>query len=265
MPVGQKLEDARKKKGISLREVSESTKIRGDYISAIESGNFEINLPEVYLRGFVRLYAKFLGLDEDAMVDELNIELGKTSDKSSKKSLGSIVAQDNKSVGKSSAVSSGYPGTSSNRSSVKVSRKTNTILILATIGVFSVIAVFVAIYLLSDNGNDNPADSDPLKSVSEKKEPSIASSVLTQNHILKISILGNVDKLIVCDEGKSPNIFYEFDSLSEGWSKELSFNKSFRCYSSNIENIIFSVDDGQPSKVGGDRKGIGTFNWKKEN
>ena len=102
MPVGQKLEDARKKKGISLREVSESTKIRGDYISAIETGNFEINLPEVYLRGFVRLYSKFLGLDEDAMVDELNIELGKTSDKVSKKSLGSIVAQDNKSVGKSS-------------------------------------------------------------------------------------------------------------------------------------------------------------------
>ena len=101
-------------------------------------------------------------------------------------------------------------------------------------------------------------------SVTERNS-SNASSVLTQNHILKISILGNVDKLIVCDEGKSPNIFYEFDSLSEGWSKELSFNKSFRCYSSNIENIIFSVDDGQPSKVGGDRKGIGTFNWKKEN
>ena len=105
MPVGQKLEDARKKKGISLREVSESTKIRGDYISAIETGIVEINLPEVYLRGFVRLYSKFLGLDEDAMVDELNIELGKTSDKVSKKSLGSIVAQDNKSVGKSSVVS----------------------------------------------------------------------------------------------------------------------------------------------------------------
>ena len=115
------------------------------------------------------MYSKFLGLDEDAMVDELNIELGKTSDKGSKKSLGSIVTQDNKSIGKSSAVSPGYPGTSSNRSSVKVSQKTNTILILATIGVFSVIAVFVAIYLLSDNGNDNPADSDPLSLYLKRK------------------------------------------------------------------------------------------------
>ena len=94
MPVGQKLEEARKRKGVSLREVSESTKIRGDYLSAIESGNVKINLPEVYLRGFVRLYAKFLDLDQDAMVAELDNDLGKSTSKLSKKSLGSIVAQD---------------------------------------------------------------------------------------------------------------------------------------------------------------------------
>ena len=71
-----------------------------------------------------------------------------------------------------------------------------------------------------------------------------------------------MDKLIICDEGKTPNIFHEFDSLMEGWSKEISFQESFRCYSSSIENIVFSVDDGQLTKVGDGRKGIGTFNWK---
>ena len=44
MPVGQKLEEARKRKGVSVREVSESTKIRGDYLSAIETGNYDIKL-----------------------------------------------------------------------------------------------------------------------------------------------------------------------------------------------------------------------------
>ena len=87
MPVGQKLEEARKRKGVSLREVSESTKIRGDYLSAIESGNLEINLPEVYLRGFVRLYAKFLGLDQDAIVADLDTDLGKSGSRSSKNHL----------------------------------------------------------------------------------------------------------------------------------------------------------------------------------
>ena len=156
------------------------------------------------------------------------------------------MTQDNKSIGKSSAVS-GYPGTSSNRSSVKVSHKTNSILILSTIGVFSVIAVFVAIYLLSDNGSDNPANSDPLKSVTEKKEPSNASSVLTQNHILKISILGNVDKLIVCDEGNL-QISFMNSTLYQRLEQRIILSKSFRCYSSNIENIIFQWTMDNPRK-----------------
>ena len=75
MGLGQKLEDARNRKGISLLEVTETTKIRGDYLSSFESGNFDIDLPEVYLRGFVRLYSKYLGLDQDAILAELDIEL----------------------------------------------------------------------------------------------------------------------------------------------------------------------------------------------
>lgn len=118
MPVGQKLEEARKRKGVSLREVSESTKIRGDYLSAIESGNLEINLPEVYLRGFVRLYSKFLGLDQDAMVAELDADLGKSGSRSSKKTLGSIVSQDH-----SENQAKSYSPANSTPSSKRVSSK----------------------------------------------------------------------------------------------------------------------------------------------
>ena len=41
MAVGQKLEEARNRKGISIREAEESTKIRGDYLSAFESSRSE--------------------------------------------------------------------------------------------------------------------------------------------------------------------------------------------------------------------------------
>ena len=47
MGLGQKLEEARNRKGISIREATESTKIRSDYLSSFESGDFNINLPEV--------------------------------------------------------------------------------------------------------------------------------------------------------------------------------------------------------------------------
>ena len=43
MGLGQKLEDARNRKGISIREATESTKIRSDYLSSFEAGDFNIN------------------------------------------------------------------------------------------------------------------------------------------------------------------------------------------------------------------------------
>ena len=93
MGLGQKLEDARNRKGISIREATESTKIRSDYLSSFEAGEFNINLPEVYLRGFVRLYAHYLGLDRDAIVADLEVELGMSS-QNQRKSLGSITSNE---------------------------------------------------------------------------------------------------------------------------------------------------------------------------
>ena len=90
MAIGQKLEEARNRKGISIREASESTKIRGNYLSAFEAGNFDLSIPDVYLRGFVKLYARFLDLDQEATVSDLDIELGASPRKPSRKSLGSL-------------------------------------------------------------------------------------------------------------------------------------------------------------------------------
>ena len=90
MAIGKKLEDARNRKGISIREASESTKIRGDFLTSFEAGNFDINLPEVYLRGFIRVYARFLGIDQESAVADLNLEIGFGKNKSSKKPIGKI-------------------------------------------------------------------------------------------------------------------------------------------------------------------------------
>ena len=264
MPVGQKLEEARKRKGVSLREVSESTKIRGDYLSAIESGNVKINLPEVYLRGFVRLYAKFLDLDQDAMVAELDNDLGKSSSKLSKKSLGSIVAQDqNENSSKTfTQKSSSSPAKHSSASSKLLSLP----VVLSLVGVVTTLIVVLLIYNITQ-GDGLQSQNDYNATISEvsnnletgsTSEPQVSNNL----HMLKISMIGNVEKLIICDEGKTPNIFHEFDSLTVGWQKDIPFENSFRLYASNIENVTFSVDGGELSKIGGDKKGIGTFNWK---
>lgn len=61
--LGERLEEARKRKGISIREAAEATKIRGDYLQKFEANTFAIDLPPLYIRGFVRNYARFLDFD----------------------------------------------------------------------------------------------------------------------------------------------------------------------------------------------------------
>jgi len=68
--IGERLEDARKKKGISIREAAEATKVRGDYLQKFESNLFDIGLTEIYVRGFLRSYATFLKLPADRILND---------------------------------------------------------------------------------------------------------------------------------------------------------------------------------------------------
>lgn len=75
--IGERLEEARKRKGISVREAAETTKIRGDYLQKFEANSFDIDLPPLYIRGFVRTYARFLDLDPERIVSDVDTVLGR--------------------------------------------------------------------------------------------------------------------------------------------------------------------------------------------
>ncbi len=68
--IGERLEEARKRKGISVREAAEATKIRSDYLQKFEANAFDLDLPSLYIRGFVRNYARFLELDQERFIAE---------------------------------------------------------------------------------------------------------------------------------------------------------------------------------------------------
>jgi transcriptional regulator with XRE-family HTH domain len=68
--IGDRLEEARKKKGVSIREAAEATKIRGDYLTKFESNQFDVGLTELYVRGFLRNYATFLKLPADRILND---------------------------------------------------------------------------------------------------------------------------------------------------------------------------------------------------
>lgn len=73
--IGERFEEARKRKGISLREAAEATKIRSDFLGNIEQNKFEFDLPEIYKRGFLKNYARYLKLDPENILTDYNAHL----------------------------------------------------------------------------------------------------------------------------------------------------------------------------------------------
>ncbi|MDA0815573.1 MAG: helix-turn-helix transcriptional regulator, partial [Chloroflexi bacterium] len=59
----QRLRDARIARGLSIVDVERDTRINRGYIDDIEEARFEELPAPVYARGFVRSYARYLGLD----------------------------------------------------------------------------------------------------------------------------------------------------------------------------------------------------------
>ena len=60
--IGSLLEEERKRKGLSIAEVSDRLALRKTFIEAIERGDLTRLPHEVYVRGYVREYAKLLGV-----------------------------------------------------------------------------------------------------------------------------------------------------------------------------------------------------------
>lgn len=74
--VAEQLRHAREEQKLSIYQVAEITKIKTDHIRALESGHFDSFSAPVYIRGFVRTYARALKLDDVRMVSDLEAELG---------------------------------------------------------------------------------------------------------------------------------------------------------------------------------------------
>jgi cytoskeletal protein RodZ len=63
--VGEFFKQVRETKGLTVDEVASKTRIRFDFVKALEDGNFAKLPDQVFAKGFVRSYARSLGLDEE--------------------------------------------------------------------------------------------------------------------------------------------------------------------------------------------------------
>jgi helix-turn-helix protein len=70
--IGNSLREARLRQHLEFPEIEQATKIRGKYLRALEDEQFEILPAQTYVKGFLRSYAEYLGLDGQLYVDEYN-------------------------------------------------------------------------------------------------------------------------------------------------------------------------------------------------
>ena len=70
--IGEKLRDAREKMEISIEEASEDLKVDSSILSKIEEGDKDSFKDVLYLKYYIRDYAKYLGLNAEEMVEEFN-------------------------------------------------------------------------------------------------------------------------------------------------------------------------------------------------
>lgn len=72
--LGDLLRETREQKNLSLDDVEKGTNIRKLYIKSIEEGNYEKLPGEVFLKGFIKTYGKFLGLDSQKLIEQYKQE-----------------------------------------------------------------------------------------------------------------------------------------------------------------------------------------------
>src|SRR3974390_2421776 len=76
---GERLRREREMRGVSLDDIAEATKIGTRLLRALEDEHFELLPGGIFNKGFVRAYAKYLGLNEDEMVADYLQAAGESS------------------------------------------------------------------------------------------------------------------------------------------------------------------------------------------
>lgn len=68
--IGDALRQAREEQGRAIEDAARDTRVRGDYLRALESEEFDVFGGDVYAKGFLSSYARYLNLDPQPLLDD---------------------------------------------------------------------------------------------------------------------------------------------------------------------------------------------------
>ena len=74
--IGTTLREARVRRNLTLQQIEDDTKIRVKYVQAMENEDFDIMPGATYVKGFLRTYSEYLGLDPEVILGEYRSRSG---------------------------------------------------------------------------------------------------------------------------------------------------------------------------------------------
>jgi len=80
--IGEILKAERARRALTLEEAQRGTRINKKFIKAVEAGDFKLVPTPVAARGFIRIYASYLGLDPGPLIADFNEKFGPPRDNS---------------------------------------------------------------------------------------------------------------------------------------------------------------------------------------
>lgn len=89
--LGEKLAKKRNSLHLDIKDVEKAIKIPAKHLRAMEDGHYSILPPDVYVRGFLKNYSLYLGLDPKKMIDIYKKEVGLENKMSEVKKKSTVV------------------------------------------------------------------------------------------------------------------------------------------------------------------------------
>ena len=80
LTLGEKLRQAREERDVSISEVAEQTRISPLYIEAIENDDYSPLPGGIFNKGFIKSFAKFVGVDEDEALQDYSRQLSQQNE-----------------------------------------------------------------------------------------------------------------------------------------------------------------------------------------
>lgn len=252
--IGERFEEARKRKGISLREASEATKIRSDFLQHMEQNQLDFELPEIYKRGFVKLYASYLKLDTNSILADYSTQILSHS-KKTKRAGGSelfgSMDMSNSSVDAnkpSLGTISTTPKTEKTDEETSQDASSDTAfyikvgMVAVSVIAFLIIIIGLIIAVLNSENDSDVAIADSLASSTGSENPLDESTTSVSSETMSLIASGNVYVLVKQrNDGKKLVV----KTLSSGETLEFSKEGPVDVFFTAGENLVIVDPSGK--------------------